>query len=172
MEEGRMGRESFCAFCPFVQNFFAAFAFFVANAPFPSAPSRLRVRFQLPFAGSLLFRKRMSDSGDLARVWEQEPGMDFSPVAPAGVGGGGKPGSHDERTGSMYLTFPSKYMVNVHDDRTGMVVTSNSVPEPIESGQVTGEDQFVIYTEKHIIVYRRYPRSRNFQQVQMRSKRI
>ena len=72
----------------------------------------------------------------------------------------------------MYLTFPSKYMVNVHDDRTGMVVTCNSVPEPIESGQVTGEDQFVIYGTTRIFVFKRYPRSQNFGQVQVRSKKI
>ena len=99
-------------------------------------------------------------------------GSGFSPVAPAGADGGGNPGSHDERTGSMYLTFPSKYMVNVHDDRTGMVVTCNSVPEPIESGQVTGEDQFVIYGTTRIFVFKRYPRSQNFGQVQVRSKKI
>ena len=40
-----MGHESFCAFCPFVQNTLCVlFTFFVANAPFPSAASRLCVR--------------------------------------------------------------------------------------------------------------------------------
>lgn len=68
----------------------------------------------------------------------------------------------------MYLTFPGKTTVHIHDDKTGLVVTCNSVPESIESGQFTGEDQFVVYTAKHVYVFRRMPRSRHFSQVQMR----
>lgn len=70
----------------------------------------------------------------------------------------------------MYLTFPTKNQVHVHDDRTGRVITSNSVPGPIESGQVMGEDQFVIYTDKQVIVYRKYPGSPSFSQVQWRPR--
>lgn len=72
----------------------------------------------------------------------------------------------------MYLTFPTKHLVHIHDDKTGMVVTCNSVPEPIESGQVMGEDQFVIYTEKRVYVFKKYRGSRNFGQVQVRLKSI
>ncbi len=70
----------------------------------------------------------------------------------------------------MYLTFPTKNLVHVHDDKTGLVITSNSLPEPIESGQVTGEDQFVIYTKKRVFVFRKYRGSRNFGQVQVRMR--
>lgn len=73
---------------------------------------------------------------------------------------------------SMYLTFPSKHMVHVHDDKTGRVVTSNSLPEPIESGQVTGEDQFVVYTTTRVFVFQKVPGSPSFTQVQVRSKNI
>ncbi len=72
----------------------------------------------------------------------------------------------------MYLTFPTKHLVHIHDDKTGLVVTSNSVPEPIESGQVTGEDQFVIYGDKRVFVYKQVRGSRNFTQVQVRLKNI
>ncbi len=70
----------------------------------------------------------------------------------------------------MYLTFPTKNQVHVHDDRTGRVIASNSVPGPIESGQVMGEDQFVIYTDKQVIVYQKYPGSPSFRQVQWRPR--
>ena len=70
----------------------------------------------------------------------------------------------------MYLTFPTKHVVHVHDDRTGRVLTANTVPYPIESGQVMGEDQFVIYTEKYVIVYQKYRGSQNFGQAQIRLK--
>lgn len=76
------------------------------------------------------------------------------------------------RSNSMYLTFPTKNQVHIHDDKTGRVVTSNSVPEPIESGQVTGEEQFVIYTAKRVFVFRKVPGSPSFTQVQVRSKNI
>ena len=72
----------------------------------------------------------------------------------------------------MYLSFPNPRMVNVHDDKTGRVITSNSVPEHIESGQVTGEDQFVIYTAKRVFVFRKYRGSPNFAQVQVRAKNV
>ena len=72
----------------------------------------------------------------------------------------------------MYLTFPTKNLVHVHDDKTGQVITSNSVPEPIESGQVTGEDQFVISTAKRVFVFRKARGSRNFMQAQVRPRNV
>ena len=72
----------------------------------------------------------------------------------------------------MYLTFPTKHLVHIHDDKTGLVVTCNSVPEPIESGQVIGPDQFVIYGDKHVYVYKQVRGSRSFTMVQMRLKNI
>ena len=72
----------------------------------------------------------------------------------------------------MYLTFPNKHTVHIHDDKTGQVVNCNSVPEPIESGQFTGPDQFVVYTKKRIFVFQRVGNSRSFTQAQVRLNTI
>ena len=99
-------------------------------------------------------------------------GSEVFPEPPAGAGGGRKIRSEKQRNSNMYLTFPSQRTVHVHDDKTGRVITSNSLPEPIESGQVTGEDQFVIYTATRVFVFRKYRGSPNFGQVQVRAKNI
>ena len=84
---------------------------------------------------------------------------------------GKRPGSQPKGQ-AMYLTFPNKYTVHIHDDKTGQVVNCNSVPEPIESGQFTGPDQFVIYTKKRIFVFQRVGNSRSFTQAQVRLNTI
>ncbi len=70
----------------------------------------------------------------------------------------------------MYLTFPTKNQVHVHDDRTGRVITSNSVPGPIESGFFNDTATTEIYTDKQVIVYRKRPGSPSFSQVQWRPR--
>ncbi len=69
----------------------------------------------------------------------------------------------------MYLTF-SQYLVSVHDDVTGRVLTTNSLPEPIESGQFTGENQFVIYTASRVFVFRKDWGGPNFMLYQVRTR--
>lgn len=70
----------------------------------------------------------------------------------------------------MYLTFPAPQLVSVHDDMTGRVLTTNSLPEPIESGQVTGDNQFVIYTATRVFVFRKDWGGPNFMLCQVRTR--
>lgn len=72
----------------------------------------------------------------------------------------------------MYLSFPSKYQVNIHDDKTGLVVSTNMIPEQIEQAYFQGQDQFIVYSAKRIFVYKKVPRSNHFTLVQTRFKNI
>lgn len=72
----------------------------------------------------------------------------------------------------MYLTFPTRYQVHIHDDKTGRVISSCTIPEPIEQGYFQGQDQFIIYGPKRLFIYKKNPGSYSFQLMQTRLKNI